>query len=562
MFVNSSPIPEFLKNLSLFNSLDEFQIGQIAQLFVVISRNTDDVILTQGDRADGFYILMDGQVAVEHQIDRSTSQADVYVIGDFFGEDSLLADRPEPATVTALTPVTLLALDKDTFNQLIKDYPEVENRLNRFVKSHQYLKTLRLDWLNEDEVVYQIRRRHVAYLIVLLWLPVVILTFGFALIGASILLWGSGWPGIALLIFAAVVLGLGLALAIWGLLDWGNDYYVITNQRVVWVEKVIWLYDSRIEAPLNTILSVNIKTVFLGRLLGYGDVIVTTYTGKVVFETVGNPYQLSSLISEYLQRYRQEGQQADLKEIRRSVKRILGEAEEKPPATTSANLPSQTDQKKPDQRKPDEPREHSFWAKYFGNVFKTRVEEGKIITYRKHWLMLFRKTWLPLLLGFVLLFVVAYFDIMYLIGRSGFSSPIGLTIAGFSIGLLILFPWWLYNYVDWRNDIYQVTDRSIFDIERRPFGTESRKTASLENILSLEHKRPGFIGYILNVGFVVVNVGETKFTFDFVYEPARVQQDIFNRMHALRIQKQKEETGRERERMLKLIEIYHDEVNK
>ena len=151
---------------------------------------------------------------------------------------------------------------------------------------------------------------------------------------------------------------------------------------------------------------------------------------------------------------------------------------------------------------------------------------------------------------------------MYLLDRIQVLSPLIVSGLGFVLFILILFPWWLYNYVDWRNDIYQVTDRSIFDIERRPFGTESKKSAALENILSLEHERIGFLGYILNVGNVLINVGEAKFTFNDVYDPARVQQDVFSRMQLVRFKKQQEEVARERDRILKLLEIYHQEMDK
>ncbi len=126
--------------------------------------------------------------------------------------------------------------------------------------------------------------------------------------------------------------------------------------------------------------------------------------------------------------------------------------------------------------------------------------------------------------------------------------------------MFIIFPWWLYNYADWRNDIYQLTDKNIFDIERKPLGTEVRKSGSLENILSLEHTRPGFLGYVFNVGNVIINFGDAKFDFVGVYEPARVQQDIFNRMHLLRIQQQKAEMDRERERVLSILNVYHNNV--
>ena len=123
---------------------------------------------------------------------------------------------------------------------------------------------------------------------------------------------------------------------------------------------------------------------------------------------------------------------------------------------------------------------------------------------------------------------------------------------------MVLLPWWLYRYIDWRNDIYQVTDKFIFDIERKPLGTEVKKAAPLENILSLEHERVGFLGYMLNYGLVTINVGETQFVFRNVHEPARIQQDIFNRIYSLRRQKENLDALKQRQRFVDVIEVYHE----
>jgi hypothetical protein len=114
--------------------------------------------------------------------------------------------------------------------------------------------------------------------------------------------------------------------------------------------------------------------------------------------------------------------------------------------------------------------------------------------------------------------------------------------------------------VDWRNDIYQVTDKNIFDIERRPLGTEVRKSAPLENILSLEHERIGLLGYLLNYGNVTINVGETRFVFLGVHDPAGVQQDVFNRMYALRRGRELAKIAQERDRVVQMLESYHREL--
>jgi hypothetical protein len=153
------------------------------------------------------------------------------------------------------------------------------------------------------------------------------------------------------------------------------------------------------------------------------------------------------------------------------------------------------------------------------------------------------------------------------------GSPVAMSrgaypgnVLGIVIGIAIFFfiPtffWWLYNYWDWSNDIYQITKDSIYDIERKPLGTETRTSAPLDRIISLGHQRSGFIGYLFNVGDVIVNVGDAKLTFDGVYQPARVQQDVFQRMQQLQSQKQQSEVARERDRILSLLEIYHKKVN-
>ncbi len=545
----------FLKGLSLFSSLDEQQISHIASQFHVEQRVVDDLILRQGDRAEAFYIIIEGQVEAERRISQKDSQTDVFVSGDFFGEDSILQNRAEPASIIVLTPLTVISLERAKFRTLIQQYPSVQDQLNRFIKSHQYINSLHFDWLNEDEVVYQVRRRHVASLMVALILPSLIIFLGLGIAGYLWFTLGAALFESLLLIVAAGFLGIGFGWTIWAWIDWGNDYYIITNQRVAWIEKVIWLYDSRIEAPLDTILSVDVNTTLVGRMVGFGNVIVTTYTGKLFIETVNNPYQLSSLIAEYWHRARSDVQRADQTETRNSIRKILGEKQE------------QSDQDIPvgakafsDQRSTDEFRDLSGWDKYFTNIFKLRIETGKVITYRKHWLILLKKTLLPGLISLGLLSLILVFDIMYILGEDWAASALKITFLGGVVLVLFLFPWWLYHYIDWRNDIYQVTDQSIFDIERKPLGTEFENLPPWKMILSLEHKRPGFFGYIFNVGLVTINVGEAKFDFEYVYQPARVQQDIFNKMHLLRLQKLKVDEARQRARILDMIEIYHDEV--
>jgi hypothetical protein len=76
----------------------------------------------------------------------------------------------------------------------------------------------------------------------------------------------------------------------------------------------------------------------------------------------------------------------------------------------------------------------------------------------------------------------------------------------------------------------------------------------------MEHRREGIIGLMFNFGTVVINVGETKFDFVGVHNPAEVQHEIFERHFARRRQLEVTEAVKERERMLDWLDAYHQNV--
>lgn len=551
MPVEESQVLSLLKEIHLFHGLDDTRLQQVAQYFKEKTFALDERIIFENQQGEGFYIIIEGEVIVSRKINDVDTQLDILVSGDYFGEESLLLNTLTTATVTAARDVVLYYADRQSFNDLLLEFPGVEKYLRRTIQSRHFIQKHRFDWLSPDEVIYQVDRKHVAYLILTLLPPVLVILLGLALGLFSLISLAESALFTGLLIFALLLMGIGVLWGAWAWIDWSNDYYIVTSQRVVWIEQIILIYESRVEAPLTTIQAVNVRTDLLGRLLGYGDVTVNTYTGRVVLRIVGDPYQMSALIQEHWHRAQLSFQREQKEEMVRSVYRILGK--EQPPATSVRKvipLPSRG----------DDYQEPSFLSTYFSNIFTLRYQDGNTITYRKHWLILLKKTWKPFVAFLVVLFGLVLGVITGVYNRFNLLSIEIFILIGVLLILLVIFPWWLYNYVDWRNDIYQVTDKNIFDIERKPLGTEIRKSGSLDKILSLEHTRPGFIGFVFNVGTVIINFGDAKFDFVGVYEPARVQQDIFNRMHLLRTQQQKAEAARERDRVLSILTIYHENV--
>mgnify|MGYP001145243684 CR=1 FL=1 len=134
------------------------------------------------------------------------------------------------------------------------------------------------------------------------------------------------------------------------------------------------------------------------------------------------------------------------------------------------------------------------------------------------------KTLIPslLLLAVVVFIILKMLDFMPAISE---TQAYGAAI----IATVICWAWWLYQYQDWFNDIYIISTDQIVDVNRRPLGKEERRSAPIQNIQTVEFKRKGLIGLILNFGTVRIQIGNQELTFDDVYNPAAIQAEIFSR---------------------------------
>jgi len=537
-----------LSRVDVFQDLSVEQMVEIAARFAVITLDPWEPLYTNRDAVEDFYVIQSGRVFIR-ETDGEDAQ-DPIGPGGHFIEETYLYDHPEGAYITSDQPTELLYLDEIDFYQLMLDFPEIKPSLARTPESQQLVRAGKFSWVGDDELIAYVARKHEIIFIFSLIGPLIIgiaalaIIFGVSTASTSDTIWTTGAA-------CSIVLALGAILwGLWNWIDWGNDYYITTNQRVVWVEKVIWLYESRDEAPLNTILAVNTTSTFFGRLFHYGNVIIRTFTGEIIFKNLKDPLGMVKFINEYRELVEKGSERREKREIDQELRTRLGWEDD----TEAGHAGVLTG----DQKEGEEVEQKTgFWHRSFGHIFTMRFEEDDVITYRKYWPTLFGKIWLPTLLIVLNFVVIGVVTNTFLQGQiSAQTAEILLGLSGLFM-MLVLIPWWLYRYVDWRNDIYQVSDKFIFDIERRPLGTEVKKAAPLENILSLEHERVGFLGYMLNYGLVRINVGETKFVFRNVHEPARIQQDIFNRIYTLRRKREKVGALKQRQRFVDVIEVYH-----
>ncbi|MFP3941665.1 MAG: cyclic nucleotide-binding domain-containing protein [Thermoanaerobaculia bacterium] len=77
------------------------------------------------------YIVQDGKVEILKRVGDENRQLTVLEKGDFFGEMALLEDLPRAAGARALTDVKVLEINGATFNQMLRDNPEIAVRMMR-----------------------------------------------------------------------------------------------------------------------------------------------------------------------------------------------------------------------------------------------------------------------------------------------------------------------------------------------------------------------------------------------------------------------------------------------
>ena len=535
---------EFLKKLHLFRGLTDTELDAVAEELQEKSFDETGTVFLEGSNADSFHLIYHGRVEIFREQTGKRSKLAALVKGDYYGEQGLLRSKKRSATITAERGTILLILFRGPFLRLLKKSPSLRHNFEIMMSSRALAQQLHFDWLSDNEIIYFLARKHYIVLLREMILPFVMLFPVFGVMALAYL-WLSAGIGLVGGLLLAADLGWGL----WRFVDWGNDYYIVTNQRVIWLEKVIAFYDSRNEAGISTILSVSTETEFFGRFFDYGTVVVRTYTGQIRMVYVHHPKQAASMIEEYMNRNKEIGRKADQETMKQAIRTKLGFVK---PA-----LPTQAPTTPPAPPKPI--KKLSPLEAWWKNAFRMRTEDGNIITYHKH-IYGFIRDALPYSLGILALISIVILWPIFL--DAAFPIWLGMIIM---LAVLVLFGFIAYEYLDWLNDIYQVTVDQIIDISRKPFSTEDRKAAPLENILSTEYKRNGILGMLLNFGTVYVMVGGAQFNFVDVADPPSVQQDIIRRQQG-RIQKKKEiEVTAERERMADWLSMYHrtmDEVNR
>ncbi|MHB1193532.1 MAG: GGDEF domain-containing protein [Longimicrobiales bacterium] len=114
---------ELLSRVPLLQDLGRAEIEKLASRTRREHFRSGADIVQIGAPGRSLYLVMDGLVQVIYPSSSADFELARLGVGDFFGEMALLNDKPRSATVRALTPVDLVALDKEDFRRVVSETP-------------------------------------------------------------------------------------------------------------------------------------------------------------------------------------------------------------------------------------------------------------------------------------------------------------------------------------------------------------------------------------------------------------------------------------------------------
>jgi MFS family permease len=122
-----------LRRNAVLSPLPAPQLEAIARQVRWMTFETGEVIISEGDQGDRYYVLATGTVQITQA---GRFLRDLAATGDGFGEIALLRDIPRTATATASAPVVVIALERADFLQAVTGHEQARAASSRIVEAY------------------------------------------------------------------------------------------------------------------------------------------------------------------------------------------------------------------------------------------------------------------------------------------------------------------------------------------------------------------------------------------------------------------------------------------
>jgi CRP-like cAMP-binding protein len=147
-----------LKRVDLFQSLTDEERHSLASRLRVAPFVRGEAMTRQGAKAHWLYLITRGDADVRVSVDGHLSeQIATLHEGDFFGEMGMMTGDPRSATVIALTDVECYRVDKEAFNHILKQRPEIAEDISEQLARRRVELDAAREGLNEEAMQARMR---------------------------------------------------------------------------------------------------------------------------------------------------------------------------------------------------------------------------------------------------------------------------------------------------------------------------------------------------------------------------------------------------------------------
>lgn len=573
-----------LRRVRLFSRLSQRELAALSGYVGFVFYAPERRVVEQGDMGTTMYMVSQGEL-VAYRLDERGRSRPVKALkqGDAFGETSLLIGEPRDATVITKTYAEMCYLHKASFDKFLKSHPYVRHKLLIRPEVEYKRRAKHFPGQKPGESVEIMDGKHWVAFLQALVRPAMWLALGGAALLAMDVFWlGAAGEAMGLtgLLSALTMIWVLAAVTVfgWHWVDWRNDYHIVTSQRVIHIENVLWRTTSRVEVPIHQVQNVRIERALWGGVLDYGRVRIATAGaagGLMDLKYVRDPETFQYAIFEQMRRAQYRAMVAERAELRRAIRRAIGLSVleedikgESPPAKAERlnwfALLTQNWLAKRLRKTMTESGLATFLRR--PHLPRMEIRQDTQVIWRRHWGILLTTTYRPLLVCLLILGL----SLAIVAGQAGWFILLDLVPSLANVILLALFlslvpalGWLAWKVEDWRNDLYIVTDTHIIDIERTPLLLkETKRQASLDNIQNTKASTKGFLAGLLKLGDVTIETaGEGTFTFTRVRNPAKVQQEINKRRDAYRANLRQQQVEQQRADMARWFSAYHEVLN-
>lgn len=119
-----------LRSVDLFRHLNKNSLQPLIDASSISSVPEGGVIVNEGEAGDYFYIIVRGTARVSHNLGSSIINLALMHSGDYFGEWSVITGAPRAATVSAMSRVDMLRIERGAMLEFIQQQPEVGERID------------------------------------------------------------------------------------------------------------------------------------------------------------------------------------------------------------------------------------------------------------------------------------------------------------------------------------------------------------------------------------------------------------------------------------------------